>query len=299
MCANEKQNCPQIAAQLNAKGFTFRGKDWNCDRVRQIVRRAQYAGLNVWGRRKVSHPGPSSLRPKSQWITGRALDAAIVDETTFQGAQQVLASNHISYTSEVLLNNLKRILRRHRCLSARLIDRSARGRVNVYADRFGSLLKAYELVGYKASPKSYVMSYHCRQRNALYNYVLSEIQHLFPSEVRLLRVSNQRRLIEVDRCTQVSVFICGRQARSFKNQKPLWLLRLHSDDRDHVALVCKLDSNWANISDYYVLPPMRDLIRDASRLFYENDGWLTSTGERLNGLDDFVQVVRRQSVCSS
>jgi DNA invertase Pin-like site-specific DNA recombinase len=298
MCANEKQNCPQIAAQLNAKGFTFRGKDWNCDRVLQIVRRAQYAGLNVWGRRKVSHQGPSCLRPKSQWITGRAPCAAIVDETTFLRAQQVLASNHTSYTSEGLLDNLKRILRRHKSLSAGLIDRSARGRVNVYAARFGSLLKAYELIGYKASPQSYAMSYHSRQRNAFYNHVLSEVQRLFPGEVRLLPVSNQRRLVEVDRCTQVSLFICGRRARSFKSGKPQWLLRLHPGDKENVALICKLDSNWTTISDYYVLPPMRDSIRHSSRLFSETDCWLTSTGERLNGLDDFVQAVRRQSVCS-
>ena len=51
MCANGSKNCPQIAAELNSKHVTHRGKPWDGEMVFQILRRRQYLGLNVWARR--------------------------------------------------------------------------------------------------------------------------------------------------------------------------------------------------------------------------------------------------------
>ena len=71
-----------------------------------------------------------------------------------------------------------------------------------------------------------------------------------------------------------------------------WLLRVSPRDRQNIALICKLDSQWKSILSYHLVPPIQDSIK-VSHCFHKGDPWLTNSGKELKGLKDFCDVVRR------
>ena len=294
MCANERKNCPQIAVQLNSEHLTRRGKPWNCDRVLKILRSQQYLGLNVWARREQKLYGHSTLRPRALWITSRAPFKPIIDQDTFDRAQRILAGHRVSYTSETLLTNLKRILARKGKLSSKIINGSRRGgHSGTYKIRFGSLFKVYEQVGFKSPASRFAMCKHSHNNRALRERVIREIQELFPADVRIVRLrKEQKEVVVVDQQVKVSVLLCGKPKRVGKNGQVPWLLRLLPRDRENIALICTLDSQWENIVSYHLMRPIRDSITQC-HCFYKDDAWLTNSGQELQGLEDFCDVARR------
>jgi hypothetical protein len=161
--------------------------------------------------------------------------------------------------------------------------------------RFGSLLNAYEQVGFKPPASRYAMSEHARCNRALRESVLREIQELFPAEVRIVRSrSEQKEVIEVDQGVSVSLLLCGRSHRAGKGGRFPWLLRLSPRDRQNIALICTLDSKWENIVAYHLVQPIRDSIKP-SHSFYKDDPWLTSSARVLEDLGDFCEAVRSLS----
>jgi hypothetical protein len=296
MCADEKKNCVQIAAELNEHRVKYRGKPWTADRVFQILRRPQYLGLNVWGRRTQRLHTHSTLRPKSQWVTSKAPFKPIIDQVTFDRAQQVLAGHRIRYTDDALLAALRRILVRKKRLTSQIIERRrAAGRSGVYRRRFGSLLRAYELIGFKAPSSSYAMSDHSRKSRVAYKAVLSEIERLFPNQVRIVSSENrQKEFVEIDGHLRISALVCGKRSRPDKSGRFPWLLRIHPRDRQNVALICTLDPRWTQVLGYYLLPPVQNSIRQ-SHAFYMGDAWLTRSGRKLKSLADLVDEVRTLS----
>ena len=220
MCADERKNCPQIAAELNLMHLTYRGKPWDCDRVMRILRSQQYLGLNVWARREQKLHGKSKLRPRALWVISKAPFKPIIDQATFGRAQRILAGHRVSHTSKALLANLKKVLVRKGSLSSNIIDRRrAGGCTSTYIKRFGSLFKVYEQVGFEPPASICAMSKHGHSNRALRAGLLREIQGLFPTEVRIVRSGReQKEVVEVDGRFKVSVLLCGKRNRRGKHE---------------------------------------------------------------------------------
>lgn len=294
MCANERKNCPQIAAELNSKRLTYRRKPWDCDRVLRILRSQQYLGLNVWARREQRMYGRSTLRPRALWVMSKAPFKPIIDQATFDRAQRILAGHRVSYTDKALLSSLKRVLLRRGRLTSKIIDGSrAGGYSGTYIKRFGSLFKVYEQIGFRPPASRFAMREHARNNRTLRQHVLHEIQALFPVEVRIVRsCKEQKEMIEIDRQFKVSVLVCGRRNRRGRRGQFPWLLRLLPRDRQNIALICILDSCWSSIVSYHLVRPIGDLFRH-SHCFYKDDSWLSNSGVRLKDLNGFCEIARR------
>ena len=296
MCANEKKTSVQIAAALNSQGITRRGKRWSPDNVLHLIHRREYLGLNVWGRRTLRLHGPNVLQPKSAWVTSKAGFNPIIDQRTFDRAQLAIASHRPGrYTSDALLRKLKRLLLSKGRLSCRLIDGSKFCPYSSkYVQRFGSLLKAYQLVGFQAASSVFTASQHSHSNQNFYRDVVRELQARFPNNLRLVDAYSSRRgVIEVDGQFCVSILMCGKRARAYRSGNFPWVMRVSGRDRTNVKLVCVIDPNWKNIISYYLLPPLDGSV-GPSRLF-TSDTWLLRSGKRLNSLGDFLHEVRIMS----
>jgi len=292
MCADERKNSGQIARRLNSEGFTYRGQPWTSDRVLRVLRTPHYLGLNVWARRSQKGHGPSTRKPKELWVTSKARFRPIIDQAMFDRAQKALTRHRITYASpDALLNGLKQVLKRNGRLTCDIIDRS---RVSygsgIYIRRFGSMLRAYELVGCKTRRGLWTVSEHIHRSKSLYKSILLSLQELFPDEVRVTRYARwQKQFMEVDGRYRVSVVVCAKHSHGAKGQAP-WLLRTSAVDRQNIILICTLDSNWRALG-YYLLPPLLDSVTP-SYSFYENDSWFTQTARELKALSYFCEVVR-------
>lgn len=293
LCAERHMTCQEIANELNSSGRSHRGKAWDACSVIRILQAPQYLGLNVWGRRARKLYGRCVVLPRESWVINKAPFDPIVSQETWDKAHRTLARNRRNLrTEDVLLFKLKQILARQGKLTAVCIDRSQRvGGTSTYQKRFGSLLRAYEKVGFRPSAKVYAQSEHIRAALALHKEVLYTIQELFPSEIRVVRSAEEHKaFVEVDGRFRVSVHVCGKQYRVGRGGLA-WVLRLLPRERQHLALICPLDSEWKTVVGYFLVRPLGDSIT-AYRSFYDT-AWLTAFGVELKTLRGFCGAVRK------
>lgn len=83
------------------------------------------------------------------WIRAEGAFEPVVDAKTFYTAQGIIAERNRRYSDQEMLERLRRLFERHGYLSGIVIDEGeAMPSSGAYRQRFGSLLRAYSLVGF-------------------------------------------------------------------------------------------------------------------------------------------------------
>lgn len=106
---NHKMGCAKIANKLNELGYkTYTGKEWSSYLILNIIKNEVYTGKIVWRKkkyRKSTKPGQTKeveSLPREKWITVEGKHEAIIDEETFQKAQEILKKRtHVPYNTKV------------------------------------------------------------------------------------------------------------------------------------------------------------------------------------------------------
>ncbi len=139
-----------IACELNRRGIPYTdGSQWDYQAVFGILTHPKYAGCHLFGRTSSRLYTPSVKLPKSDWILTHGAFEPVVDQVTFLEAQRLLADRTINKSDEELLESLMALLAREGRLSLRLIKNSPDvPSPSTYRHRFGSLRRAYGLIGY-------------------------------------------------------------------------------------------------------------------------------------------------------
>ena len=154
MLISDRLSVPEIARQLNNNGVKQAGKGpvanpWSYATVYHVLTNPKYAGIHVYGRSTQKLSTPVVRLPKSEWVITPGAFEPIVDEETFDRAQQVLYSRTFNKSNQELLCDLRSLVAAEGQLTARLIDSSREmASCSTYRYRFGSLQEAYKLIGY-------------------------------------------------------------------------------------------------------------------------------------------------------
>lgn len=142
-----------IAERLNADGFANdRGQPWMRGSIHQILTNEKYVGNNVYNRVSFKLKQKRVHNPRDMWVRSEGAFEAVVDADTFNLARQIIDDRSRWLTDEEMLERLQRILDARHVLSALLIDETeGMPSSSAYRSRFGSLVRAYRLVGYSPS----------------------------------------------------------------------------------------------------------------------------------------------------
>jgi DNA invertase Pin-like site-specific DNA recombinase len=276
-----------IARELNRRGVSYQGDSrWTHHTVADVLTQPKYAGFHVYGRTTSRLCTPTVKLPKSDWLVLAHAFEPIVDHSTFLEAQQILQSRTINQSDEELLAALKRLLVQEGRLSLKLVQDSLDlPSPSTYRLRFGSLRKAYELIGYGRADQFGPIDLR-RRTQALREELIARILSLFPKEVILVRRGGRwRSRLQLRNRLTVCILI----ARTISARKATirWQIDPVPHEGKHITLLARLDRENRRFLDYYVLPsidrPRRFQIRDA-------DAWL-SRGIRLDHLSRFLTVV--------
>ena len=140
----------EIASLLNQREvLTDLGRAWTRAIVHQILINEKYVGNNVWNRSSCKLKGKRVYNAPDRWIRHDKAFEPIVDDETFQAAQRIIDERSRSYSNEELLDLLRGLLEQHGYLSGVIIDELEFGpSSSVYRNKFGSLIRAYELIGF-------------------------------------------------------------------------------------------------------------------------------------------------------
>jgi len=138
-----------IARDLNQRGVpSIKNKRWTHSVVASLISHPKYIGCNVFNRTTMRLGSAPVTVPTSDWVICPGSHEAIVDTKTFALAQEI-HGRRAHKTNEQLLEGLRSLLAVKGKLSNKIIDESVEmlsSRTLGY--RFGSLRRAFELIGY-------------------------------------------------------------------------------------------------------------------------------------------------------
>jgi DNA invertase Pin-like site-specific DNA recombinase len=278
-----------IARKLNERGVPYHGGScWTHHTVADVLTQPKYAGLHVYGRTTSRLCTPTVRLPKSEWLVSTRAFEPIVDYSTFLEAQRILQSRTINKPDQELLDALKRLLARHGRLSLKLVKTSPDvPSPSTYRLRFGSLRKAYELIGY-GRPDQFGAIDLRRRTQALREELVARIAVLFPKQVCVVRRGGRwRTRLRMRNGRLVSVLVA--RCLPTKNHTLRWLVDPHISEGRVTTLVARLDMGNSSFADFHIF---RNLQRSRRFVTYLNDSWL-HRGERLADLREFCKAVER------
>ena len=181
----------------------------------------------------------------------------IIDEKTFQQAHQILQSRTINKSNQELLDSLHALWRSKGRLSLRIIQNSATvPSASVYRQRFGSLRKAYELVGY-GKPADFGPIDLRRRTQALREKLMLEIQRLFPDKILIVRKGGRwRSRLRLGKNGRfISVLVC--RCVQTREGHTRWCVDLPRQERRFPVLLARLNRKNTGILDVHVLPELK------------------------------------------
>ncbi len=139
-----------IADILNRRGVrSDLGRPWSRGSVHQILINEKYIGNNIWNRTSFKLKKKHVRNDPETWLRSDGVFEAIVERSLFDAAQAIIQERSRRFSDDELLEVLSRLLQKAGYLSGLIIDESDAGPSSaVYRSRFGSLLRAYQLVGF-------------------------------------------------------------------------------------------------------------------------------------------------------
>jgi len=289
MFVTEGKTESEIVSSLNNRGIQADfGRPWTTHAVHAILSSPKYAGANVYNRISYKLKKRRVVNPAAMWIRRDNAFQNIVDLTQFERAQKIIQDNCRRYSTEEMLKLLKELFAERGMLSGVLIDETEDMPSSaVYSQRFGGLLRAYQIVGY--TPER---DYEYLEINRYLRSLHRQHSDSICAELTKVASSVQRDpltdLLTVNREFTVSFIISRCQPTPLGSLR--WRLRLDRSLNPDVTIAARLQPGNQEILDYYLFPSM-DALEERIRLMQANG--LVLDVYRFNDLSVLLNLARR------
>lgn len=278
-----------IAAQLNQRGLcTDLGRPWSRGTVHQILTNEKYIGNNVFNRTSFKLKMRRVVNTPEMWVRANGVFQAVVEPRYFYTAQGIIRERNRRFSDTEMLDKLRGLQQRQGCLSGILIDEEEdMPSSSAYQHRFGSLIRAYQLIGYEPD-RDYQYIEINRQLRKLHadivQQTVAKIGALGATAVRdpvsdMLRINGEINVsLVVCRCLQT-------KAGSYR-----WKIHLDTALAPDLTIAVRMDANNQQPLDYYLLPAL-DMENPQLRLAEDNG--LALDAYRFDDLEPFFLLTER------
>ena len=197
-----------IAEELNRTGAPCRGTKWTAHLVLCILHNRRCVGTNVWGKTSQKlHSGRVPV-PEHEWVSKEHSCDPIVDQQTFDEAQQALHKRTIFRPNEELVNRFSEVFKRAGYMSASLMDSTGgiptSGTVR---RRFGSLERLYELIGYDPPQFNPALFLNRRRVAKIRRHIADKLTAMIPGSCRKVDGCN-RPVLTLPNGVSVAIIVC-------------------------------------------------------------------------------------------
>jgi hypothetical protein len=150
MFVEEGKSERDIAVELNRRGIlSDLGRAWTRASIHQLLTNEKYIGNNIFNRVSYKLKQRRIVNRPDTWVRADGVFPSIIDRALFERARAIIDQRGNHYSDEQLLSLLQGVLEDEGSLSGLIIDeRDGMPSSSLYRHRFGSLLRAYSLIGY-------------------------------------------------------------------------------------------------------------------------------------------------------
>ena len=281
-----------IAKLLNERGLvTDYGRSWTRGTVHQLLTNEKYIGNNVWNRRSFKLKKKYVTNSPDMWIRATGAFDPIVTSEEFLSVREIIERRTAPLSDSQMLEVLQQVLDANGRLSGLIIDEwETAPSSSSYVRRFGSLRRAYKLIGYSTERDERYYEIN-RALRALHPKIVSDILdgvHEHSGSAQLLSDTGAI-LINGEVLATVAIARC----RTTSSGALRWII--HFERRSCFDLIIAVRMDGANECprDYYLLPRL-DFVEKKIRLGESNGIWFEAY--RTDSLEPLFELTLRNSV---
>ena len=284
----------EIAHSLNERGvLTDFERAWSRATVHEVLTNEKYIGNNVYHRTSFKLKAKHVANPPDKWIRADGVFEKIVDPKLFLAAQEIILARSRKLSDEEMLEKLREVLQKNGRLCGILIDEAEDNpSSSAYRHRFGSLVTAYQLIGYDPQIDYSFIETNRKlrlQHPEIIKSVIEQIQGLgavalYDTDTNLLHVNGEIR---------VSIVLCRHQSTPAGSSR--WIIRLDDGLKPDITIAVRMDSTNEGIRDYYLLPAM-DMCWENDHLRMAEVNGIYLDAYRFETLDYFFGMAERKQI---
>ena len=281
-----------IASTLNRRQIpTDFGRTWTRGTVHQILTNEKYIGNNVYNRTSFKLKVTHRCNDPADWIRKDGAFEAIVPADRFARVQAVIAARSFHVDEDQMLAMLRQLLDRHGALSGLLIDeQDGVPSSSAYRNRFGSLLRAYSLIGFTPR-RDYAYLEINRALRRRHPELVAEVVAGITTSGGGAACDPNTDLLTVNGEFTTSIVIARCKPTPAGTYR--WRIRLDGSLEPDVTVVVRMDHANQRAFDYYVLPSID--FSPTSLPIRENNGF-SLDAYRTDSLDMFYALTGRASL---
>jgi DNA invertase Pin-like site-specific DNA recombinase len=291
MFVEEGRSERDIAEALNQRGImSDLGRPWTRASIHQILTNEKYIGNNIFNRVSYKLKQRRVANRPDTWVRADGVFPSIVDRALFERARQIIDQRGNHYSDDELLTLLQTVLEEEGSLSGLIIDeRDGMPSSGLYRHRFGSLLRAYSLIGYAPDRDYRFIEINRRIRESLPRLVADIVAGL-EGAGGLVSCSPITHLLSINEEFTASVVL----ARSFETRAGSlrWEIRFDSGLAPDVTVAVRLDRSNQQPLDYYILP---SIDMNTGRLRMAEDNALSLDAYRFDSLEFLYSMAAQTS----
>lgn len=283
----------EIAALLNAEGLvTDLGRSWTRGVVHQILTNEKYIGNNVYNRISFKLKAKRVTNDPDMWVRADGAFEGIVDPDFFEAAQRIIFDRSRRFSDQQLLEQLSALLSQRGWLSALVIDEvEDMPSSSTFRHRFGSLLRAYQLVGFSPA-RDYRYIETNRALRALHPDVVAGVIGDIEAAGAYVERDPQTDLLHINDEFTASLVIVRCQRTPAGSLR--WKVRLDQGLRPDITIAARMGSDNETVRDYYLLPWID--LGAAANLKLAPDNHVGLDAYRFEDLDGFIDLTRRTAL---
>lgn len=243
----------EIAARLNSLDIrTDLDRPWTRATVREVLSNEKYIGNNVYNRVSNKLKQMRVVNPAEMWIRKDGAFEGIVPPEQFYTAQGIIRARARRYSNDELISRLQALYQARGLLSGLIIN-EAEGMPSaaVYIYRFGSLRRAYEMVGFTPD-RDYRFLEINRQLREMHPRIVAEVEQGIAEVGGQVIRDPATDLLEVNQEITVSLVLA--RCQSSDDGRRRWQIRFDTGLCPDITVAVRLDETNQKILDYYLLP---------------------------------------------
>ncbi|MEK8959153.1 recombinase family protein [Escherichia coli] len=287
-------NVPEfiIAERLNEQNIPAEnGTLWTRAKIHQILTNEKYIGNNIYNKTSSKLKSRLVKNPKHEWVRCDKAYKPIISKKKYNKAQEIIQLRSIHLTNEDLLEKLKQKLESNGKLSGFIIDEDDTGpSSSVYRTRFGGLLRAYTLIGYKPDH-----DYSYLKINEALRSFYSEIIEDFKGEILKSNCHideyKYAPMLYINDEFLISVLVT--KCIHMKSGKLRWKVRFDNSQKVDITIVIRMNSQNISPLDFYIIPKIEN---EYSKMCMTETNNIRLDLYRFDNLDKLLQIITRMKV---
>jgi DNA invertase Pin-like site-specific DNA recombinase len=243
----------QIAARLNSMNVrTDLDRPWSRATINEVLTNEKYIGNNIYNKVSFKLKKLRVVNPPEMWIRKDGAFKPVLSPDVFYVAQGIMRARAHRYSSEELLERLKDLYQSRGFLSGFVVDETeGMPSSSVYSYRFGSLVRAYQAVGFTPGRDYQYVEINQLLRR-LHPEIVSNTERLIAEIGGETARDPATDVLHINREFTVSIVLARCQYSSATKRR--WKVRFDASLLPDITVAVRMKDGNESPHDYYLLP---------------------------------------------